>query len=561
MGTLAISAANLNTLENNMVVLNDNINAVTSDIININGQMTMFNKDVNDMKADIKSLEEEIREFMADIRGTTLVSNAQNDILLKENELNKKYGNHDVIRRQICGLLESININLVRKSTLATETEKVLFNAPNYYLSYALIAISAWFNNDRKKANSALNEALKLNPTKTSLLLCLVHLKLGREETAFKWIKKYLDLQNPRALNNDFINVVDAITTGVYSEKIADLIYEKLCQYAKELKEDELIVNNQLRRWETFFSRKKATINDEQYIYLTKFTNNYGNIRNALINAKSYYEAYEEFNKTLDNVKSTKAKDISDLIREFVSSYETKELELKKDILKDNLIIKNNGNLNKADELFKDSNLAYDSESDFFTLMSNVLLERNDVSSNTKKLATSFLKDIIKDALSHSLDSSENTRGVTTISINEWTGSTVDGSNENELKTFLLDHVKRPYDKLLQENTFFDVKVILAVLASIAGLVIAIGLNFIAGIVVIIISLIMLFLFANEILKKRESIEKEFSEVSKEYSVVLENIIAEVVDTHFTVKRASENYGYMIDYLNKFDEKTYVSKR
>lgn len=559
MGTLAISAANLDTLENNMVILNNNINAVTSDIININGQISTFNQDVSEMKANIKSLEEEIRDFMADIRGTTLVSNAQNDILLKENELNKKYGNYDIIRRQISGLLESININLVSKKTLTLETEKILFNAPNYYLSYALIAISAWFSNDKKKANSALNEALKLNAAKTSLLLCFVHLHLKREQTALKWMKKYLESQNPYELDNEFISVIDALTSGVYSKDITDIIYSHIKKYANNLSSDEQLINRCVKRFETFFSKKKVVVNDYEYPNLVKFTNNFDNIKKSLVNAKSYYDAYYEFNRMIENVKNTKSPDLTVLLNNFVNSYEDKELELKKDILKDKLIINNNGNIKKANETFEDSNLAYENKTDFYTLMTNILLERNDVSKITKKLAASFLKDIIKKGLNNALASGNEVSGLTTISINEWSGSTMDGSNENELKESLKDYLRKPYDRLLAECNLFDVKIILTILGAIIGLILAIGFNYIIGLAVIIISLILLFFFANSIFKKRDFIEKEYNEVEKKVIIVLENIIAEIVDSHFTVKRAKENYDYIINYLNSFDDKTYIS--
>ena len=195
MGTLAISAANLNTIENNMLTLNENINSVTGDIVNINGQINNVTSEMNSVKSSMTSLEDEIKAFMKEVRGTTVVANAQNDILLKENEFNKKFGNYGVIRNNLKGIIDSVNLNIVSKKTIQNESEKILYNAPQYFLSYALLAISCWFNNDRAGANKALTEALKLDDSKTSLLLALVHTKLGRIGTSYKWVKRYLQRQ------------------------------------------------------------------------------------------------------------------------------------------------------------------------------------------------------------------------------------------------------------------------------------------------------------------------------------------------------------------------------
>jgi len=559
MGTLAISAANLDTLENNMLALNNNINAVTSDIININGQISSFNKDVTDMKKDIKTLEQEIRDFMADIRGTTLVSNAQNDILIKENELNRKYANYDVIRRQISGLLESININLVRKNTLATETEKVLFNAPTYYLSYALIAISAWFNNDKKKANAALNEALKINPKKTSLLLCLVHMHLGRNGTALKWLKKYLGMQNPLELDNDFVILLEAITSGNAEDVFIKTLNKELARYDREIVNNQKIILKVQERWEKFFAKKKVDFKENEYPYIVKFTDGWEFVQERLGNAYSYYDTYEEILNLISNVKIEEDKDLETLLKSCVNNYEDGELNLKKGVLKDKLIIKYNGNIKKVEEEFLESGLAYDTKADFYTVLSNVLLERNDVSTNTKKFAIAALKEVIKNALKKALPYDEGNENIT-IAINEWVGITSDGANENALKESLHKYIASLFASAYKNANFFDLKIILLIVAALVGLVVTIGIHFLIGLGIIIIALVNLFFFASDILKTREEIQNEYIKVQKKFDITLENILAEIVDVNFTVKRAKDNYDYILEYLDNYEEQNYIKR-
>lgn len=559
MGALAISSANLNTIENNMLALNNNIRTVTSDLININGQMAGFNQEVGQMKSSMQTLEQEIRDFMIEIRGTSLVSNAQNDILIKQNDLNKKFGNFDVIRHQTEGLLESINLNLVSKKTLGAESEKILFNTPGYYLSYALLAVISWFNNDRNKAYAALNEALKLNTEKTSLFIGLVHFKLNRTATGIKWLKKYLELQNPLSLDNNYISLIEGLTANDFDEVTSKMLNDHIDKCANEAKIPE-VIDAQVKRWEEVFRQINIEYEDGQFPNIMHFTNNYEGIKTSLINAESYYDLYFKITGLLENVNNIDDKDLSKLIKNFIFSYEDEELKLKKDILQDNLIIKHRGNSKKADEEFKNSSISLEKTSDFYSMMSNILLERNDVSLNTKKIAISYLKDIIKTAINNVIPYNEEKMPATVITINDYNGVTTNGSNENELKELMHKHIRTPYDKALANYSFFDIKIILASIGALSGLFLSILLNIWLGFAVILIALILIFYFASKIIKEREQIENEYLEVERNYDDALENILAEIVDAHFIIKRAKDNYDYVLEYLDSFNEQNYIGR-
>ena len=118
MGTLAISAANLSTLENNLQVLANNIGTVSKNVHTVNGQIDAVQGQVDSVQSEVKSLEEEIKEFMQEIKQGTVVSNARQTILMAEAEYTKKYSYRDEVRRRVNGLLQSVDINAIKKSTI-----------------------------------------------------------------------------------------------------------------------------------------------------------------------------------------------------------------------------------------------------------------------------------------------------------------------------------------------------------------------------------------------------------------------------------------------------------
>lgn len=552
MGTLAISAANLDTLENNILVLNDNINSVTGEIININGQINNVNEDVSTVKESVRTLEQEIRDFMSEIRGTTVVANAQNDILLKENELNNKYGNYSTIRTSVKGLLDSVNMNIVSRGTLKTESEKVLMVAPHYYLSYALLAISCWFNNDKVGANKALNEALKLNDKKTSLLLSLVHTKLGRVATSYKWMKRYLSSQDSHNLDYDFMILLDAYSENVFDFSINELIQSEIKRYINETGYDDVIVDGEVERFRTFFSTRKSE-NKKDYYYLSRFSNNHSNIVEAVENSDAYYDAYFAFDDLLSSNKYNTNKSIDSIISNLLESYDKEELSLRQNILKDDLIIKYKGDSSIVDREYNSSKIAYEYTNNIYTIFTNILLNRSSASVSSKRIAVSYLKDIIKKGLDKALPTSN--MGDTVISINDYSGTTTDGSNENELIKDMLAVIKKPYDAKAKALSFINIKSILSIAGIIMGIVLAFTSQYFIGLAITLISIGVLIYFIFSNLNEKDRLMKEYEEVSIKYKDTLENTLAELVDVTFTIKRAKKNYDYIINYLNGFEVK------
>ena len=553
---LLISAANLDVLEKNIQVLNQNINSVTGDIIDINGQISSFNNDVNDIKSSVLSLEEEIKLFMQDIRNNTIVSNAQNDIILKEAELNKKYGSYDNIRLMTKGLLESVKHDFVSKHHLIDESEGILLKAPGYYLSYVLLAISSWFSNNKAKANSALKEALKLDERKTALLLFLVHLELGRDKAAEVWLKYYLDKQNPKALDSSFVFLLDAYASNVIPNNMCALIKRYLNDFCSTLNSDSDIIDYQVKRWGYFLDSKKENANADSFVYINRYANNLNSVLSVVSNAKTYYNIYYAFNELIDN-SVNKDKNVKTVITEMVDNYEDNEYNLKQSIIKNRLIIDNEGDTNKANLQFEFASRAYSVQNDLYTIFSNILLSTSKVSINSKKLSISYLKDIIQKAIEETLPLNDDISYNTLITIEKWQGSTLDGSNENNLKMDLKSHIDNKLNSDLRKYPLLNIKTIIAFILGLLGVVFSISLNFAIGLSLIIIGLILGIYFVNESLKTRDIIFKEYNEELDNCYFNLENVMAEIVDVHFMKKRAKDNHDFIIRFLNKFDDSNF----
>ncbi len=559
MSTLAISSANLSTLESNMNVLNSNINSVSQDVVNINGRIDNVDSNVQNMQTSIESLESELRTFMREIKGNSLVANAQNDIIIKQNELSRKYGYYDNTRRQGIGLISNVNKGKISRSHIMSLKDSIVVNTPNYYLGYALSAICYWLLDKKNEAFVYLNKALSLNQAKTSLLMALVHIKLNRHRTALKWIKKYLDIQKPTEVSNDFICVLEALSNNSYSKDMTDEVCALISSWCKSLDSDKTIYETNVNRWKAFFTKDIERVDMNDYPLLSKFAENYEGLINQVGIATSYQKIYDQFDNLFHNTKFEQQKSFDELLDGLINNYEKEELKLKKEILKDQLIIDHKGDEVLANRDFDNSKLAYDSQTDFYSILTNAILERNDVSPLTRKISVSFLKNILTDSITASLDDFDPTNSIN-VKIDDWKGATTNGSNEKELIESVNSYAAIPYDKELRNTSYINIKTILATIVAIVGLVLAFN-YFAIGIAVMVIALILNFYFIYEVIRTKNEIEEEKERGLELYRDIVLNTVSEIVDASFIIDRSKKKKDEILSYVNSFNYENYINMR
>jgi len=330
MSTLAISAANLSTLENNLAVLANNIGTVSQNVNTVNGQINNVQGQVDTVKNDVKSLEEEIKAFMLEIKQGTVVSNARQTILMATDEYNKKYGHRDEVRRKVNGLLQSVDINAIKKSTVENISEETIINTPDYWLAPALVSLCAWYTNNNPLAVKALKEAMTRDDEKTSLLFCLVHLRANRTNTALLWLNRYLTMQDPTKMEGKIITVLDAITSGVFGKDAKKSCLEKINSWILELNSYGEIKKTQIDRWERYFREQIEKVDADEFPYIEKYIDEKNRIIDIIATARAQNKIYKDFKHVMEekefgNYSSTH--EIDNLLHLLVFNYDKEELE------------------------------------------------------------------------------------------------------------------------------------------------------------------------------------------------------------------------------------------
>ncbi len=526
-----IREANLNTLERNLNYLANNINDVDIRVEDVNEK-------VNKVNEEIKTINTSIKELISEIRETTILTNAKQSISLAQDEINKKYGHYDKVRRQIGGLFQAIEVGSIDLNSIKTLKEKALVDTPDYWLSSAFVAICAWMLNNKEESINALKDAIKKDDEKTSLFFSLINIKFNRYSSSFMWLKRYLDMQDASKIENKIVPIIDTLTSGIFNEEEKEYFLNKMLLWSTELSGMSNYKNDQINRWIDFLIYLLEDKNYDDYYYIKNYTNKYNDVNrltNINISQKNIYYFFDELLNEKEETELSIKDQTDKIINLLIYNYEGGELDLRKDIAKNKFIVEENGNTSKAEQKFKLSEFSYMKNNDFYSVLSNIILQSDELkpSINTKKLSLSLLKNIILSSYNHLNENNLENINIT-INIKNWSSNTTDGSNEKELIESLYNQIDREESINIDSIKLFDIKMIFTLIFGIISSLVMVymKMEIIAFIITALTIGMVIYSLSNNYDKKKEKINIKESRKKEEKEILL-NILAEIVDFKF----------------------------
>ena len=518
------SKKELETVSNNLKKLTDDLSNITNNVDDINNQFNGYNNRINDIKDNVVSLENELKSFMNEVKITPVIENAKKQIIKDKEELNKKYKRHDLIREK---LIKMIN-NPKDKELLLTNDELVNYNIPNFYLSFVLTSINNYLKNN-KDINETIKNALSLNYEDTSLILMILYLNLNNNSEALKWLNNYLNKINPKSTDTTIVKLLDYFKDN---KEFLKPIINKLNGWKADINNDNELNSIILNNWYNSFN---IDTNIDDYHYIYDYCNDYENLIYDLNNSKIYTKAYEQINNFIKNVPEINI----DLLDSIVNSYYERELELRDNILKNELIIKNNG-ISKEIKHIKNK--------DIFSIFL-ICLNSNKYTKKTKEIMLKYSITYINELLNeHKVDNKQ-----IIININNWENSTVDGSNERELINSITEYLNKPYLEEIKNTNYVNFKTIYSVSFILIGFIVSLFSSTI-GYSMIGIGLLSIIYFIYDVNNYKKNLTILFNNTLNDVKQELYNLIAEIVDIKLIIDNNLNNKAKLENYLNSLKE-------
>lgn len=107
---------------------------------------------------------------------------------------NKKYydfKNYRSVRNLMRGMMDNLDFSMASSEVLTKAVEASHLQTPDYWLTCALIAVCAWFENDKQLARRSIDQAIKLDRKMTAIFFMLFNIRMQRGETAMRWFATF----------------------------------------------------------------------------------------------------------------------------------------------------------------------------------------------------------------------------------------------------------------------------------------------------------------------------------------------------------------------------------
>jgi hypothetical protein len=203
-------------------VLNQNIRVVANQLDQTDARVLALAAQQAEVRHAVDVLHDSLRAELAALRDsqqrTADRQFAATQVIELRQQLEALAGPYRQARAHAAGILQAADSGLVRLESARTATESIMLTQPQYWLPPTLLALAAWFADEQKRAHQALHDALARSDSRTSLFFTLTCVRYRRYESSSTWVARYLQSQDPAALDREMIALLNALTNGVLGQ-------------------------------------------------------------------------------------------------------------------------------------------------------------------------------------------------------------------------------------------------------------------------------------------------------------------------------------------------------
>lgn len=560
----SIHPADLRKIENSLGAIHNDLEVLDSGVGTVNDNVKVVYDEVGKLARDFYAF------VSAQVRANRL-GQAETRLVKIRQELEKKYGHYDLVRRTTTGILQADDLGIVKKDTISSATEELMISTPGYWLAPCLVALAAWINDQPDLADKALREGIKRNDEKTSLFFALVCRRADRKGSCLKWTQRYLANQDEENLDRKTIIILDAFASGLLGADSEGVVSRQMTQWLDHLSEKPGFVEQQTVQWSEAINLKRKPLEDTSYTYLQKYSKTWPVLEDIMEGANLHADILGYFTDIFDQEASTDSlkEQLDDILESLVTDFDDEELPLRKEEKFEQFVVDFEGDEDRARQNMTVEQTAFETHKDFTQLLTDAAMkpESSHASASTQKFAIALSREWITNAYNDV--TAQNRMKIPNeieINVDTFNDKTTDGQNEQELLGRFQALVDREKEAALAQMVLstFDQYCLYG-----GGVIAAIGLGMMVagsmflGLIAIIAGI---GLILNHFSKKkkieagRQNIETQFEQKRTNGMQIIRATLAEVVDfrAEFAAKDAQSQQ--VIDFLEQITPEQYVRK-
>lgn len=564
MAEYSIASADLSTIERNLQTIYSNIQTLDE-------SMGTVNNNVKVVYDEIGQLANDFHEYVEMQMKSNRLNQAETKLVKIRQELDKKFGHYDVIRRTTTGILQADDIGIVKKETISNATEELMISTPGYWLAPCLVALAAWINDQPELAERALKEGIRRNDEKTSLFFALICRRAGRSQASLKWTKRYLENQDEEKLDRKSIIILDAYASGLLGADSEGVISRQMTEWLEHLADKPGFVEKQTKQWSEAIDMKRMPLNDNSYTYLKKYSKTWPALKNIMEGANLHAEILTYFTDIFDQESSSEALKVQldEILTSLVSDFDDEEIPLRKQEKFEQFVVDFGGDEKRARSNMNVEESAFETYKDFTQLLTDSAMkpESSHSSVSTQKFAIALSKEWIKTAYNDLV--AKNRMQVPNeieINIDTFDDKTTDGQNEPELVNkfnSLIDKEKAEQLAFVKLTGYEQFCLFGGAAIGVIGLIMMLAGSFFLGLIAIIAGIGMVinhFSKKGKLKSRRQSINDEYELKRNNGLQILRATLAEIVDFRAEFAQKDSESTLVLDFLEQISPDQYVKK-
>jgi len=559
-----ISAANLRYIENYLGAIHKDLEVIDSGVGTVNNNV----KIVYD---EIGALARDFREFVQLQVRANAKSNAQQRLIQIRQEMEKRFGHYDIVRRTTTGILQADDLGIVKKDTISNATEELMISTPGYWLAPCLVALAAWINDQPELAEKALREGIKRNDEKTSLFFALICRRADRKQAALKWTQRYLANQDEENLDRKTVIILDAFASGLLGSDSEGVVSKQMGEWMDHLSEKPGFVEQQTVQWSEAINLKRKPLTGDNYTYLRKYSKTWPVLQDIMEGAHLHAEILDYFTAIFEQEASTDSlkEQLDEILNSLVTDFDDEEIPLRKEEKYNQFVVDFDGDEDRARQNMNVEQTAFETHKDFTQLLTDAAMkpESSHASVSTQKFAIALSKDWISNAYNDVV--AQNRMKIPNeiqINVDTFNDKTTDGQNETELLgrfNALVDIEKAEALSHWTLSGFAKFCLFGGIAIGVIGFIMMLTGSRFLGLIAMIAGLGMVinhFSKKKKIKAARQNIEAEFEEKRKNGSQIIRATLAEVVDFRAEFAEKDSESQKVIDLLEQISPEQYVRK-
>ena len=571
MAEYTISSANLNAIERSLSNINSNIGTLNDGLGIVDNHVDQVKSNVQIVYSEVEALAREFRDFVQLQIKANAKSNAQQRLIQIRQELEKRFGHYDLVRRTTTGILQADDLGIVKKDTITNATEELMISTPGYWLAPCLVALAAWINDQPELAEKAVKEGIKRNDEKTSLFWALICRRADRKSAALKWTQRYLANQDEENLDRKTVIILDAFASGLLGSDTEGVVSKQMGEWLEHLAEKPGFIEQQTQQWSEAINLKRKPMQADDYTYLRKYSKTWPVLQDIMEGAMLHAEILSYFTNIFDQVSSTDSlkAQLDDILTNLVTEFDEEEVPLRKEEKYNQFVVDFDGDEDCARQHMNIEQTAFEEHKDFTQLLTDAAMkpESSHSSASTQKFAIALSKEWVSNAYNDIVASNRmKIPNEIEINVDTFNDKTTDGQNEDELISKfknLVDNEKRNALSQCVLSGFEQFCLLGGAAIGVLGLIMMFAGQVFLGLIAIIAGVGMII---NHFSKKkkmeanRQNLSDQFEKKMESGTQIIRATLAEVVDFRAEFAEKDSESQKVLDFLEQISPEQYVRK-